>query len=236
MTETWEYGGPGTGPEHADGPGAHGGEEPPGRFTWPPPEDAPVLAAFGETWKNATFNPGAFFAKTPRDGGTGAALIYYLAIGILVGGATLFWQSLSLMGDAMGENPLAAELGIQPVNPLAGFLLTPALLLLGLLIGCGIIHVLLLIFDGADHGFGTTIRVYCYAGSASIFGVVPVLGAIVGGVWTLVLLIIGLREAHQAAAWKSAVAVLLPLVLALGLLLTVFLTFVLAMGGAMTGG
>lgn len=168
--------------------------------------------AFGATWKSATFDPGRFFADTPRDDGLGAAVVYYLVIGILLAGASLFWDSMAMFAGGLGQDPLAAELGIQSVSPLVRFLLAPAVLLFALFAGAGIVHVLLLIFDGADHGFGTTVRVFCYAYSPAIFGVVPILGTVVGSIWSVVLAIIGLREAHEAAAWKPAVAVLVPFV------------------------
>jgi hypothetical protein len=55
---------------------------------------------------------------------------------------------------------------------------------------------MLLILRGATHGIGTTVRVFCYAYSPMIFGVVPVLGGLVGGIWMLVIAIIGLGAAH----------------------------------------
>jgi hypothetical protein len=223
MSETWEYGEAAT-PEAGEG------------FPWPPAANAPILTAFGATWKAATFDPGRFFADTPRDAGTGAAIIYYLAVGILLAGASLFWDSVAVFGGALGQDPLTTELGIQPINPLVRFLLAPAALLLVLFVAAGLIHVILLIFDGARHGFGTTVRVLCYAYSPAIFGVVPVLGTLVGTIWSLVLTIIGLREAHKAAAWKPAVAVLLPFVGAviLGVLFVAMVLF--AMGGDLSAG
>jgi hypothetical protein len=190
-------------------------------FPWPPPEDGPILTAFGETWKGASLEPTAFFSRLPRDGGTGAAVFYYLAVGMLVAGATLFWQSLG--GTGMQQGPLA-ELGLGDDNPLLGFLFAPAYLLLGLLLAGGVIHVLLLVVGGATHGFGTTLRVLCYAYSPQILGVIPMVGAIVGTIWMLVVAIIGLRSAHETETWRPVLAVLLPF-----LLLTALVIFVLMM-------
>ena len=181
-------------------------------FPWPPPEDGPILAAFAATWKGATFDPGSFFAETPRDHGTGAALLYYLVIGILVAGAGLFWESIPLMTDTIPQESWLAELGYGPVSPLASFLLTPVVLMASIAVSAGVVHVLLLMFNGANHGFGTTIRVFSYAHSPAIFGVVPIIGPLIGGIWSVVLAIIGLREAHETDGWKPVVAVLLPLV------------------------
>ena len=223
MTETWEYGDTNT-------------EEAAPTFPWPPGANSPILAAFGATWKAATFDPGEFFSKAPRSGGAGAAILYYLAIGILVAGTTLFWDSLSLVSGPAGGSPVANELGLQPLNPVVAFLLAPAFLMLGLGISTGVIHVLLLMLGGADHGFGTTVRVYCYASSPSIFGVVPILGTLIGAIWSVVLLVIGLREAHQSAAWKPLVAVILPFILLVTFLTLVFIAAMVALGGALPTG
>lgn len=222
MTETWEYG------EVAE-------EERPGRFPWPPGEDDSVLARFGETWRSATFDPGRFFARVPRDGGTGAALLYYLVVGVLVAGATLFWDALSLQTGTFSQSGLAAELGVQAVSPVVRFFFAPLVLLVTLFVGAAVSHMILSLFDGTRHGFGTTVRVFAYAYSPGLFGVIPLLGGLVGSFWMLVLLIIGLREAQDTAGWKAAVAVLLPFVLLLGLFM-VALLMLAAAGAAIMGG
>lgn len=205
-------------------------------FPWPPPEEGPILTAFAATWKGATFDPGSFFAETPRDGGTGAALLYYLAIGIFVAGATLFWDTMPFLAGATPQETWAAELGYGNVSPVVRFLLAPLFLLGGIAVSSGVVHVLLLIFNGATHGYGTTVRVFCYAYSPAIFAVVPLLGGLIGGIWSVVLVIIGLREAHEADAWKPAVAVLLPLAGTLILFFLVMFAAFMAAGSFLPAG
>jgi len=45
---------------------------------------------------------------------------------------------------------------------------------------------------------------------------IPVCGAAVGLIWELAVTIIGLARIHECAEWKAIVAVLTPVVLALG--------------------
>lgn len=221
MSETWEYADDSAPPPTPEAT----------PFPWPPPEEGPVLAALGATWKGATFDPSRFFARTPRNGGTGAAMIYYLALGILVAGTTLFWNSMDIMGRRAGAASVLPELG--QISPLLQFLLAPALLLTVLFISAGVVHVILLILDGASHGFGTTVRVFCYAYSPALFGIIPVPGALIGSIWSVVLAIIGLREAHEAPAWKPVLAVLVPVVGAVILLVLSAMALLLALGQAM---
>lgn len=216
MSESWSYG------EAAE----------PRTFPWPPPEDGSVLSAFGETWKSATLDPGAFFGRLPSTGGTGAAVLYYLVIGILTAGVSLFWDLTGIFTGAAGDEALAAELGMGAVDPLVGFLISPLVLAIGLLVAAGVSHVVLLIFGGARNGFTTTLRVFCFAYSPMIFGVVPFLGAIVGTIWMVVLAIIGLREAHQTDGWKAGAAVLLPFTLLVGMVIMA-LVFLAAAGAAL---
>lgn len=223
MNEQWEYGEAAASPSGAVD------------FPWPPAEGDSILAAFGQTWRGATFDPSAFFRRVPRDRGTGPALLYYLIIGVLVAGVGLFWESLSLFTGQVEDSALAAEMGFEAISPLTGFLLTPAILVVVLYMSAGITHVVLAVLGGARHGFGTTLRVFCYAYSPGLFGIVPILGGIVGSVWMVVLLIIGLREAHQADGWKAAVAVLLPFALLMGLMFMALLFF-FAAGAALLSG
>lgn len=222
MSETWEYG------EAAEPDDPHA-------FPWPPGETDSPLTAFADTWKAATFDPASFFARVPRDGGTGAAVAYFLVIAVLVAGATLFWQSLSLFAGATGSDRIAAEMGVQPLSPVVSFLLSPVIQLIMLGVGAAVTHMILSLFDGTRSGFGTSIRVFCYAYSPALFGVVPAIGGLVGSVWMLVLLIIGLREAHETAGWKPAVAVLLPFLLLVGLV-ALSVAVMAAAGAALLGG
>lgn len=217
--ETWSYG--------------EGAE--PKRFPWPPPEDGAVLAAFGETWKSAVLDPGAFFRALPPRQGAGPAILYYLVLGILLAGVGLFWDVTGFFTSAAGEEAVAGEAGFGTLDPVVGFLLSPLLLMLGLLLSAGITHLVLLVFGGARNGFGTTLRVFCYAYSPMIFGVVPILGTVIGAVWMVVLAIIGLREAHQTEGWKAGVAVLLPFLVLVGLVIFAFIVLAAA-GVALLGG
>jgi hypothetical protein len=76
--------------------------------------------------------------------------------------------------------------------------------------------------------------VFCYAYSPMIFGVVPVVGGFVGGIWMLVIAIIGLGAAHDVPMWKPVLAVLLPFLALMGLILMVFVAAIAA-GAAILG-
>lgn len=199
-------------------------------FPWPPADGDPVLGALGTTWKSAAFEPTRFFGGVPRDGGTAAAILYYLIIGILVAGASLFWDTI---GDTLGVGRDVVIADGPEISPVVGFLFSPAILLIGLVMAAGVTHLMLLLLRGATHGIDTTIRVFCYAYSPILFGIVPFVGTVVGGVWMLVIAVIGLAAAHGTDRWKTAVAVLLPFLLLLGMVLTMLMAIVAAGAGAL---
>lgn len=179
-------------------------------FPWPPHPGAPALDALVRCWQGAVFEPTRFFREFPVPGPLGPAVLYFLVVGIVAAAINLFWGSLFRFGGVAAWGWGARGQGAW--QPLLNFLLTPISLIVGLLVSGIIFHVLLVLMRGARHGFATTLRVLCYAYSPMLFVVVPVLGGIIGGIWTLVLTIIGLGEAHRTDRWRAMVAVLLPIV------------------------
>lgn len=207
----------------------------PARFPWPPAQDGGILAAFGDTWRGATFDPAAFFRRMPEQASPAPAILYYLVLGILLAGVSLFWDVTGIFTAAAGDERVAQELGIGAVDPIVGFLLSPLVLLFGLALSAGVTHLILLLFGGARSGFGATVRVFCYAYSPMAFGIVPLLGTVVGMIWMVVLSIIGLREAHRIEQWKAVLAVLLPFFLFLGFLVFAMLVLFAAGAALLTG-
>lgn len=83
---------------------------------------------------------------------------------------------------------------------------------LGLVIGAGIMHVLLLIWGAGGGGFNTTWRVQCYAHFPQLVAWIPLVGAI-AGIWQLVMSGWGYTKAHKATAARVVGAMLTPLLL-----------------------
>lgn len=188
-------------------------EADPTSASWPPPEGVPLGEALVQAWRESVFAPRRFFPQLGRRDTILPDLLYYLALGIAVAGIGLFWRMVLPATGAGGL--LDALLGrtTASASPLLDFLLSPLWLLLSLFLSAGVVHLLLLILGGAEGGIATTVRVFCFAYGPQLFAVVPVLGALMGGIWTVVLAIVGLRVAHGTSTGRAAAAVLLPLFL-----------------------
>lgn len=180
--------------------------------TWPPAGDLDPLTALWRTWTGAVFRPASFFRTIPRGPSLGPPIVYYLIVGVLAAGIDLFWSSIfALIPGIGGAWRMAGDMGATGMANVVGFLLSPIILLLGLFIAAGITHAILRIVGQIHGDFRTTTAVYCFAYSPMLFGVVPWLGDLIGGVWLVIISIMGLREAHRTDGWRAALAVLLPL-------------------------
>ena len=80
---------------------------------------------------------------------------------------------------------------------------------------CGLIlHCFVLMFDGGN-GYVQTIKTVMYAHTPYfILGWIPYVN-IIAGIWTLVLLVLGIRELQEFSTGKAVFVVLIPIVLVL---------------------
>jgi hypothetical protein len=177
--------------------------------------------ALVETTKRVLAHPVPLFRALSRPSGIGSPLLYAVIVGWIGAAASGLYSALfqSLVGSSMagfGENPeLAAALGLAQSwgGFLAQVIFAPVFLTIGLFIAAGIFHVMLLILGGAERDFESTFSVVGYAQAPAVLGIVPFCGSFVAAIWSLVLYIVGLSEAHGIGRGKAAAAVLLPLAL-----------------------
>ena len=176
-------------------------------FPWPPREDDSIPNSLATTWKESVFHPTDFFRRMPTEFDFGWVLGYYLIVGVVAAGISLFWEMV--LGPSLAERWLPAA-AAEPGNPFVDFLLSPLWLLIGLYLVAAVVHVVLLVVRGANQGYGATLRVFGYSAGPQLFTIVPFIGPAVGGVWSLVITVIGLREAHRTSTGKAVTAVLVP--------------------------
>lgn len=179
------------------------------------------------TWIGACFRPTEFFRSVGNSQDLSPALLF----GVLIGWESiLVWSLWALVfkepfPPIMRREDTATRYPIDSVNMLLyadlfGWLFA----LLGIFIGGLITHLFLMIFGGANQGLTMTLRVISYAYAPLILTVVPFVGSFVALIWLLLLAIIGLAAAHRTDTWRTALAVLVPMVLGISAIaLTTFL-------------
>src|SRR5918994_48592 len=110
-------------------------------------------------------------------------------------------------------------------------ILAPIGAAIGLFIGAGILHLLVMLIVGSGNsGYEATFRVGAYAAVTSLVSWIPFIGGILA-LYGIYLGIVGIREMHNTTTGKAALVVLIPvavlflLVLALIALVGAFLFF-----------
>ncbi|MBI2898255.1 MAG: YIP1 family protein [Deltaproteobacteria bacterium] len=165
------------------------------------------------TIKLAMLRPSELFRAQPSDLGYGSPLFFAVvtqAIGQLFAAVWQTILALVMIGMTGGGSE---ELFAQVLPQAAILVFSPLLTVLGVFIWSGIVHLCLTIFGGARGSFDTTLRVVAYGTATAVWGVIPLVGAFIGSIWSIVIEIIGLTEAHRTTGGRAAAAVLVPIAL-----------------------
>ncbi|MDY6851986.1 MAG: YIP1 family protein [Thermodesulfobacteriota bacterium] len=214
------------------GPEADLGAEPAGQHVEGIPWEDRQAGFFGDLWatiKQVLFSPGVFFDRMPISGGFKGPLIFGVIAGSIGTILSMFWQLAGMLlgvglGGGMGDFfPATMMVGI-----IVGFMvLSPIFIAVALFIGSIFMHLFLIIVRGAGGGYQATFRVLAYATTPNLFNIVPFLGGFVAAIWSLVLLFMGLKRAHDISMLRVFLAVIvIPFVL----------MFILGIGFAILGG
>jgi hypothetical protein len=182
-------------------------------------------AAFVETTRQLLTGPTDFFRRMPLAGGLGGPLLYAVIAGWLGLVAAALYQSIwvSIMGPSvlpfgMEHEELARVLAFMEswAGLVAQIVFGGISITIGAFITAGILHVMLLVLGGGQKTFEATFRAVCFSQAPMILFVIPVFlipgCGLVLALWSLVLYVIGLAQAHQIGYGRAVAAVLLPLV------------------------
>lgn len=163
-----------------------------------------------QTFKAVLFSPETLFRTLAFTDGIREPLAFGLLIGSLGAMFGVFWQfliwsgGLSLLGDYfIGQYAI----GLVFLIIMA---LVPAVVTVAMFIHSGILHMFLLLVRGGDNRFEATFRVVSYSQAAQAWSLVPFVGGWIGGVWQLIVQVIGLREMHETSYLRVIVAFLIP--------------------------
>jgi hypothetical protein len=131
--------------------------------------------------------------------------------------ALIFQIALHSIGFMANRQNAMFGLGFVGIWAVAYIVLIPVLVIMGMFIWSGILHLCLMIVGGAKKPFETTFRVVCFSsGSTSLLSMIPICGGWIAGVWNIVLECIGLARSHETDTGKAVLAVLLPMIVCCG--------------------
>lgn len=197
---------------------------------WARRDQIGVVEAFLKTTSQLITEPATFFGKVSPTSPFQGSLFYGVLIGIVSVLFSAFWQlAVQVMGLGAAPEAFSQLVGLGAV--LGMLVLSPVIVIVGIFLGAGILHLLLLMFGWNEHPFGATVKAVSFSGVSGLANAIPVCGGIIGTVWGIILLVVGLRELHGTSTGQAVVVVLAPVVL---VLLCVCLTAgTVAMGTAM---
>jgi len=199
----------------------------PGRAktAWEDPSTRWTIKGLLSSLKDVLFAPTHFFRTMNVAGGITDPMLFALITGMVSWMIYYFW--LIVLHDPLSSYiPHTGASGLdvfQGSGLVAAAVFTPFVLIASLFIWSGILHVLLMMVRGAKNGFEATFRVVSYSIGAYVFLMVPFCGAVISGIWTMVLAIIGLKEAHGTTGGKASFAVLFPLIMCCAIVMLFFL-------------
>jgi len=225
-------------------------EQEPTPTAWEDPS-AHFPSNFGSSWWESLTSPNEFFARLRWDDPPGRPLLYFLLATILGAAFSLGWRLAgvgSAFTDALLESSaemagesggLAAELLAVTADETAAdvlldFFIEPFVQLIVLAITVLIVHLFVLFLASERRNMAATLRVACYAAGPSVLTIFPFLGATVGWIWSIVLLVLGISAAHRASIGRASAIVLLPMLLTILALSAFFVVLILFAAAAMS--
>jgi hypothetical protein len=204
-------GGTGGSPSGAPPPRTSGGAGT--EFTYQDP-----VQSFISTVQTVVTQPADFFRGILRQGDFVNPLIF----------AIICYEVTAILGGI-----IAVAFGNRGFGALIGnIVLAPIGAAIGLFIGAGIVHLLVMVIVGSrNSGYEATFRVAAYSTVVNLVSWIPFIGWI-ASLYGVYLAIVGIREVHNTTTGKAALVVLIPaaVVLLLVLILVVIVGAALFFG------
>jgi len=163
------------------------------------------VGAFFGTTRDLLFSPTRFYRKAAGGAGYWSPFVYAMISGIIGFGGSILWQWFFFSQWFPVQRIPALPSGLYFV---VLTILLPVMAAFLLLVGSGVAHLGAVIFGGHSRGFKATFCAISYAFGGILFGIIPLIGGTIGMIYSLVLVIIGMREAHRISTVRAVLAVL----------------------------
>lgn len=122
--------------------------------------------------------------------------------------AIISYEIAAILGGLLALAGIGGQQGFGSF--LASLIFAPIFAAIGLFIGAGILHLLVMLIVGSRNaGFAGTFRVSAYSSVTSLVSWIPVIG-LIASLYGIYLAIVGVREVHSTSTGKAALVVLIP--------------------------
>jgi hypothetical protein len=173
--------------------------------------------------KGFFLRPSATFQATKEENLSSAFQYYVILLIIFSVLMFIVYAAALTFLPAVTGGRLPTGFGVELGIPLAFFLFV--IRFYGIFLSGLTYHVFVILFGGTE-GVGQTMKAVMYASTpALILGWIPVV-AIVGDIWTLILIVIGIRENQELPLGRAVLVLIIPLILSLIAAMLIALTLV----------
>ena len=179
----------------------------------PSPIGAEPPESLAGKMKAILLHPKSFFEALPSDEKPSLSLSVAIVAGTIGMAGLIFWDGL--FDWLFSNGSLAEALGLWVVIGLLliGGLLFPLFVILYQILLSLFYHLSLRIFGAAGGSFRRTFTVLAYSQAPFILGTIPIIGGNIGMIWSLVILVKGLKVVHHLSTGRTVLAVILPVLL-----------------------
>ena len=153
--------------------------------------------------------PNTFFSTLKESNEIKGPFIYYMFMTLISVIAYLFWQTAL-------SNPMAFLFPSMDGMEQTGMDMTalPLIFFFAIFIGAvtpfitaGLYHFVLFLFGEGQRGYVTTLRVVLFSQTAGILYVIPFLGSLLSGIWSIALQAMGLSQRHHISIGKALLVI-----------------------------
>ena len=189
--------------------------EPDVLLPWDRREELGTFKAFYKTCVEVLLRPGPTFSESRTEGTVGSSLLFSLLCGFLAFFTTgivyaVFFGAMSMaLPSDTGEGPSPSEFRWIMVAMMGAWIvLAPVMAVVTTVVNAAIDH-LVLRMCGVTRGFQVTLRANALSQAPYALGVVPICGAQVAPIWTMVARVFAYRGQHRTTWGVAALGALL---------------------------
>ena len=182
-----------------------------------------------KTVEAVLFKPSQFFKNITSSDGVGESFSFGILTGVSGSIITMLWGFIIAMFSLNIEMPVSADL--SDISPIPFVLLYPLFVICNILISAFIIHMLLFLVRANAGKFGGTLKVVSFSQAAKLFGIIPVIGDIIGLFWQIVITFIGLKTIHATSYIRLIIAFIIPFIVITVVIIT-FILFIITQFGS----